>query len=870
MDSERLAQIQNLFHEAVERPESERAAFVDAAAADDEELRREVLSLLAEDARAASLLDGPIAEVAGHLLDDAEPPRQFGPYRVTSVLGEGGMGVVYLGERPDLGSQVAIKILRDAWLSPARRARFSEEQRMLAQLNHPSIARLYDADTLPDGTPWFAMEYVDGQPLTAYCRQHACGVRRRLELFRAVCEAVQYAHSHAVIHRDLKPSNILVKEDGSVRLLDFGIAKHDEPLEGDAEVTRTGLRLMTPAYAAPEQIRGERASIHNDVYALGVILYELLAGRLPYDLANRTPAEAELLVAQQDPERPSAHGRPRGAEEEYWADLDVLCLTAMHKDRQRRYASVEALMRDVDHYLANEPLEARPDSLRYRLGKFVRRHRAAVIASTLATVAVVGLVVFFTVRLARARTLAEAEAARTLRIQGFMTRLFEGGDEAAGPKEDLRVVSLLDRGVQEARGLESEPEVQADLYQTLGGIYEKLDNLVQAEALLTKALERRRARFGPEHPRVAESLVAMGLLRVNQARLDEAEKLVREGLAMSRRTLPPGDPAVAEATAALGRVLSERGSYDKAIEVLEEAVRVRAEGGETAELADTIYELANANFYAGHFARSEELNQRVLAIHRRVYGPRHPNVAEDLINLGAIQFELGRNAEAEVLYRQALEINRAWYGKDHHTTASNLTMLARALVREERFDEAVDLLQQALAIQERVYGPDHPRVASALNELGSVALKRDRLDEAEERFRRMVEIYRKVNGDRHYLVAIGLSNLGSVYLERKDNARAEAEYRDVVRRFTEALGPNHVNTGIARVKLGRALVRQKKYKEAEQEILAGYAILSKQTTPATSFLQAARRDLITLYEASGQTAKAAPYRVELEKASLTK
>lgn len=873
MDSKRLEQIQNLFHETVDLPEAERLPYLQSACAGDPELLQEVLSLLEEDARPSFLLDQPVGNVAEQLLSDPAQPRQFGPYRVTSLLGEGGMGVVYLAERDDLGSLVAIKILRDAWLSPARRERFSTEQRTLAQLNHPSIARLYDADTLPDGTPWFAMEYVEGLPLTAFCRQHSCSLERRLHLFRAVCEAVQYAHGHAVIHRDLKPSNILVKEDGSVRLLDFGIAKHQEALDSEADLTQTGLRLMTPAYAAPEQIRGERASIHNDVYALGVILYELLAGRLPFDLSSRTPTEAQTIVIQQEPERPSTVARKANqlsASDSSWADLDVLCLTAMHKDVQRRYGSVEALIRDVDHYLANQPLDARPDSLRYRFGKFISRHRNAVVTSSLAAALVVGLVIFFTVRLAKARNLAEAEAARTHRIQQFMTRLFEGGDEAAGPKDDLRVVTLLDRGLQEARGLDAEPAVQADLYQTLGGIYQKLDNLVQAESLLKLALERRHTLFGGSHPRVAESLVALGLLRVDQARFDDAEKLVRDGLEMSRRTLPPDDPALALAASALGRVLSERGSYDKAIEILEEAVRLRSEGEITPELASSTYELANAHFYAGHFTQSGELNQKVLAMHRQIYGSRHPHVAEDLINLGAIQFEQGHYPEAEALYRQALEINQSWYGKDHHTTASNLTMLGRALVREERFDEAVDLLQQSMAIQERVYGQDHPRVASAINELGSVALKRKHLDEAEVLFQRMVATYRRANGDRHYLVAIGLSNLASVYIERKENHRAEQIYRDVVRRFTTALSPGHLNTGIARIKLGRSLVRQKKYPEAETEILAGYGILTKQTSPTVTWLQAARQDLITLYDAEGNSEKAALYRAEYAKAAPPK
>jgi serine/threonine-protein kinase len=427
------------------------------------------------------------------------------------MLGEGGMGVVYLAERDDLGNMVAIKILRDAWLSPARRERFLAEQRMLAQLNHPSIARLYDANTLPDGTPWFAMEYVEGVPLTRYCEQLGSSIKQRLILFREVCTAVQHAHLHAVIHRDLKPSNVLVRPDGSVRLLDFGIAKQLDRFDAPADRTRTGLRLMTPAYAAPEQIRGDRVGIYTDVYSLGVVLYELLAGKLPFDLADRTPGEAERMILEQEPEKPSAI-----------PDLDVLCLTAMHKDPERRYSSVEALIRDIDHYLRSEPLEAQRDTLRYRARKFIGRNRRAVTAAAVALTLVIGLVAFFTVRLAIARNRALAEAARTQRIQRFMLNLFEGGEKESGPADNLRVITLLDRGVQEAQDLNSEPAVQAELYQTLGSIYQKLGKLDRADSLLSSALDRRISLFGKDSSETADSLVALGLLRIDQERLPEA------------------------------------------------------------------------------------------------------------------------------------------------------------------------------------------------------------------------------------------------------------------------------------------------------------------------------------------------------------
>jgi serine/threonine-protein kinase len=289
---------------------------------------------------------------------------ELGEYRIVRAIGEGGTGVVYLAERK-VGGLVAIKLLRDAWLSPARRERFSREQRTLAQLDHPSIARLYDAGALADGTPFFVMEYVDGRPLTDHCREYDKDLEERLRLFRALCEGV--------IHRDIKPSNVLVKRDGGIRLLDFGIAKHLESVGGGADSTRTGLRLMTPAYAAPERFRGERAGIGADVYSLGVVLYELLTSRLPLDLSNCTLQEAERRVLQENPPRPSQGPRPPGAGR--WdADIDVLVLTAMHKDPRRRYRSVEELIRDIDHHLRREPLEARPDSGGYRLRKFASRN----------------------------------------------------------------------------------------------------------------------------------------------------------------------------------------------------------------------------------------------------------------------------------------------------------------------------------------------------------------------------------------------------------------------------------------------------------------------------------------------------------------
>ncbi len=690
--------------------------------------------------------------------------------------------------------------------------------------------------------------------------------------------AVQHAHAHAIIHRDLKPSNILVTGDGTPKLLDFGISKQLDNSDPAALHTRTALRLMTPAYAAPEQVKGEAVGTHTDVYALGVILYELLTGRPPFDLSNLTPGRAETVILEQEAERPSTVvrrtdntqpvARPPGLSKAGWADLDVLCLTAMHKDPQRRYRTTEALIRDLDHYQKREALEVRPDTFGYRLGKFVRRNRAPVTAALLVSTVLIALIAFYTVRLARARDAALAEVTRTQRIQSFVLNLFQGGEESVGPSDTLRVVTLVDRGVREAGVLSGEPDIQAALYQTLGGIYQHLGNFARADSLLRAALEQRKRILPADHPDVVGSMVALGMLRADQAQWEEAEQLIRQSVETGRRSLPPGHPTLMKASWALGSVLEERGDYPQAIQVLEETARRQsAQSPDSPELANTLTELANTHFYAGNLAKSDSLNRIVLDLNRQIYGEQHPKVADILINLGAIQYEGGQYVEAEQLYRRALTVIEGFHGAQHPATASAMTMLGRALIVQKRYDEGVAMLQQALSIQERVYGTVHPAVASIVNELGIVSLQRGDLASAEAQYKRNVSLYREVHGDKHYLLAVALSNLASVYLRSEQYARAETMFRDVVQRFTESQSAEHLNTGIARIKLGRALARQGRNEEAEHHLLAGYQIVARQTAPTASWLVAAREDLVNVYAALKQPEKAARWRAEIAKNS---
>jgi serine/threonine protein kinase/tetratricopeptide (TPR) repeat protein len=879
MDSARWERIQSIFHSAADLPKPQQYAFLKSACAGDESLMADVQSLLEEDARGGvSLLDRDMADVAHDVLDESAPLpfKEFGPYRILRMLGEGGMGVVYLAERSDLNSQVAIKILRDAWVSPARRERFSAEQQTLAGLNHPSIARIYDADTLPDGTPLFVMEYVEGSSLTQYCESQGCPISERLRLFRFVCEAVQYAHGRAVIHRDLKPSNILVKKEGTVRLLDFGIAKQLEGVDATADVTCTNLRFLTPAYASPEQIRGEHAGIQSDVYSLGVILYELLCGRLPFDFSRASTTDAQSAILASAPEKPSmiadqAASRlqtnsveVRTPSQSEWADLDVLCLTAMHKDPERRYRSVEALIRDIDHYLHGEPLEAQPDSLRYRASKFVSRNRRAVAGSAMALLILASLVIFYTVRLARARNAAVAEAVRTQRVERFMEDLFQGDAESTGPADDLRVVTVLERGEKQARALDGDPEIQADLYQTLGAMYDQLGKYDRADSLLKSALAQRKVIHGADSAKVAESLIALANLRIDQAQLTEAEDLARQGLAMSKRHLLPDHPLVGKATMILGRVLDNRGSYAEAIPTLEEAIRLlSAPNGVPADLSAALSELANTNYYLGHYDVSKTLNERALQMDEQIYGDRNPNVAQDLTNLADIQYQWSNYAEAERLQRIAVGIMEAWYGKNHPETADDMTILGKYLIAEGRSAEAEPILRESLTSLENHYGKVHPRVSLAVGELGAAVQHLGKLDEAEADFRRQAEVYKAVYGEKSQQFGAAIANLAGVYVDRKDLAKGEELYREALQIYTEALPPTHLNIAIARVRLGNVLLREKRYTTAETETRAGYELLLQQSTPPSHWVQVARTDLLAEYDAMNDAEKAAKIRTEL-------
>ena len=748
-------------------------------------------------------------------------PDDFSTYTFLGdePIGIGNMAEVWLAQDLATSRRVAIKLFRQA---PDTDAWATRETQRLGSMEHRHIARLYARSAPEDEIRWLAMEYVEGEPLDRYCSALHCSLKERLAIFHRVCEAVQYAHSRQIVHGDLKPSNIRVKADGEPKLLDFGLAQQFQSPETDL-VHSLPILGFTPAYAAPEQFRGEPITVSIDVYALGVILYELLTGTLPFDTLGCTVAEMKTAAANDWlPQKPSIRAgrvlREQSGKAD-WRDLDAICLKALAGSAERRYASVEALIGDLDRYAVSEPVDARrPHPMGYRAGKFVSRHRRAAVA-VLATFALIsGLIGVFTLRLAQERNRAVAEAVRTQRVKQFFLDTFSNATEDALPSEKTRFATIfLDRGVRDIDSLAHDPALQAELYEGFGGMYE------------------------------------------DWGELDRAEQIARRALAKTQEASGDGRQAkMVKAKLALGNVLEEKGRYAEAIATANDVL-----GGqlEKPDYPIALKLLADAYIHLGEFPRADLLNQKALNADRSLYGRNSREVADALMNLGNIQLSRGQYKSAENDFRQALAINESALGKESAPAAESSAYIAQSLYFQGgRESEEAVLLKQALSTLEKTRGELDQRVAFTLAQMGANALELHDLNAAENDFLRAAAIYRAIRGDEHQSVAIELANVASIYLERGEFGRAEESFRDVISRFARASLPtDNINVGTARIKLGRALLGEKRYREAETELLAGYDAVRKHA-PTASWVVKAGHDLAEVYDALREPEKAAAFR----------
>jgi len=851
------SRLSDLVPEALDLPPAERAAFLDGActAPDgtiDAALRREAALLVdaADAADATGALDSPIAGLAGAGAVTGALPERVGPWRVTGLLGEGGMGVVYRAERDDglFTRTVALKQIRPG-LGRLFGGRLEAERQVLARLEHDGIARLYDGG-VEGGVPYVVMELVEGQPITAYADARKLGTEARVRLFVQVCEAVAYAHRHLVVHRDLKPGNVFV--DGrdvkapTVKLLDFGIAKLLGEDADSALLTQTQA-AHTPAYAAPEQLRRGPITTATDVYALGVMLYELLAGRRPYDLSQATAAEAERIVTSVEPP-PASAVAPDARARALRGDLDTIVAKALAKEPERRYAAAADLADDLRRHLDGQPVTARPATVGYRVGRFVRRHTLGVAATAAVALA---LIAGAGVALWQARE-ARAEAARAATVNAFLVDLFNAPNpEVEG--RDVRVASLLDRAAAALDSAGGNPTDEATLRLTLGITYRGLALYDESDAQLRRALALRTRLHGPDHPDVAEVEESLGRMLIERGEYAAADTLLRHALAVHRRHDGERSAQVSEVLNDLGQVRYDEGDYEGAVGYWQEAYTID-EATLPPDDIDLLVGRANLAIALGDAGQLDEataLMERHVAALRRYHPDKEVNLGNALANLGSFYVDAGRYEEAARLQREAVALFRHAVGDRHPDVAFGLNNLGSTLGSLERYDEAEPLLREAVTIYSTAFGEayeDHPDVGFPLINLARNLQSQRRYDEADPLATRALTVLRTSFGDDHALTARAFATRGLIRLDAGRADDAVPDLREALRIREAALPDDSPDRAVTQSLLGDALRQSGRRDEAAPLLRRSHATLRRLPPPADDRVTDAAARLAALGE----------------------
>jgi tetratricopeptide (TPR) repeat protein len=703
---------------------------------------------------------------------------RVGDYMLRSPIGDGGMGRVWLADRIDgrFEGQAAVKLLTASLPGAEGEARFVREGTILAKLTHPHISRLVDAGLAATGQPYLVLEYVEGRSIDAYCDENALDVHARIRLFLDVLDAVAHAHANLIVHRDLKPSNVLVTRDGCVKLLDFGVAKMLEHTEERASETAPRERSgLTPRYAAPEQIDDGVVTTATDVYSLGVLLYELVAGQHP--AGERAQGTADLLRAIiVDEPRPPSEVAPGNVRRQLAGDLDRIVLKALKKQPHERYQTGAALADDLRRYLNHQTVSAHPDSLGYRVTKFTRRHRAPLAFAALALATIAGLAAFYTVRLSAERDRAELEAAKATRISQLLTGLLTAADPYRTPDaKEVTVRNMLDLGAARIdRELADQPELRAEMLTVIGRVYQRLGAYDTAQPMLERALALGRQVFGGDHARVAQTLNDLGALSRERGNSAGAKPFLEEGLAMRRRVLGERHPQVAV----------------------------------------TLVELARVQKDLGFPGESERLVREALDIRRTAFGEMHRDTATSMNDLALLLLDRGDVDEAERLFRRNLEIDERVLGKSHQSTVIARGNLGLALWAKERPAEAEALLREALRFEEQNLGAGNPQIAPTLNNLAYAVLDLGRRDEAQAILERTIVLAKAGVGEAHPRYATYALNLGRIYLLSGDVDRAEPLIRHALAVRTKTMRDGDWRIAQAKSLLGGVLLARGNTREA--------------------------------------------------------
>ncbi len=894
-DHDRWNLIRSIFDRAVQVPRNDREALVTKLCKGDESMRSEIMDLLRADTEAETFLGGVAIDIVGRDTDETlESESRIGPFRIVKPIGRGGMGRVYLAERADgsFQQQVALKLLNRSDHSDRVAQRFQMERQILARLQHPNISRLLDGGVTSSGAPYFAMEYVEGKPIDEHCDANRLTIDERLDLFHTVCNAVHYAHQNLVVHRDLKPANILVTADGTVKLLDFGIAKilTDDSLDDSddlafADLTQTGESVMTPAYASPEQVRGDDITTATDVYALGALLYELLTGRRPFE-KERPLHELRQLILAADPDRPStavskvAPVQPSTTGESkatidtvslarstryerlrrrLSGDLDNICLKALRKEPERRYSSAEQLASDVHRHIVGLPVTARPDTVTYRTRKFVSRHRVSTGLALAAATTIVALTGFYTQRLQTERDVARIESAKSAEVIEFMRSIFENVDPAEARGQDLSARELLDLGAERlSTDLANQPAVQGTMFLTLGSVYYELGLEDESERLLNEGLEVLQRVYEEPNAEITATRLSLGLIYQDRGEVERADsvysRVYREKLALTG----PRHDDIAEIQSAMAFLAETRGDYQTA-DSLFRAVLSLSQNLHEAEHPRVVHAMVKL----GQFLRTidkpgeaEPLLREALALQEKYYDGDHVDIASTKRQLAGILRVQRKYPEAESLYVQALRTRRKMLGENHIEVANTLNSYATLLADQDLNERAIELNKEMVRILEINHDGPHPSMGAAYNNLALMLQDVGQLDEAINYFNKTIEIQEAVLEEGHPHRAFPLNGISGVLKDKGDYVAAESYLRRSYEIRTNALPPDHRHLIDTLSDIGDILRLQKRFVESESALTEAYASFNEHRGADDIRTQRTANRLSLLYREMGNNAEA--------------
>lgn len=899
-------ELDELLDAALDLPPEERDAFLQNIGDEQPDLREELEFLLVAEAEAPSFLEQEAVTFAAPAYDPedgqgiagdplAAPAHHVGPYRLEEEIGRGGMSRVFRAQRTDGGfdQTVAVKLLRMGLDTDDARRRFRLEQQVLAELQHPNIAALLDGGLTEDDIPFLVMEYVEGKPITRYCDENQLSVEARISLLEDVGIALQHAHRNLVVHRDLKPSNVLVTTDGTVKLLDFSIAKLLDDAEASITLpnTRTGVRPMTPAYAAPEQIRGEAVRTTTDVYQMGVLAYEILTGHRPFDADERLDVERAIL--ETDPARPSTvvsksivRGEVEGDDEQdapttpeeiseargttlrrlrhaLEGDLNTIVQTAMRKEPERRYASVEALLGDLERYQEGQPIRARSASVGYRTRKFIQRNRWGVGIG----LAFMGVLITFGFLLVQQRERAQQEAQKSQIVSSYLVDLFDAGTPS-GQADTVTAQMLVRRGLDRVERLQDRPVVQAEMLDALGQASRGLGEWDLADSLLQRALTLRRDHLNPPHQDLVASLLHVADTKSSSQRFWEARPLYEEALSMSQRL--GWSEHQADILEGIAQTISVQGAPDSAEVLMRRGIelRRRALGSEYHELPLDQMDLAQIIQRQGQHQEAEELYRAGLRRMEQGAGYTPTERVEAYHDFGDLLRNKGENAAAATYYRRALRVTTRTMGRDHPWARRARDNLYDTLIRRGEYEQALEVARTTMEVAENRYTPPHFSIASAYQRVGHLLDNIGHVDEAEPLLRRALLMRRQEQSPDH----IWTHNTAVRYaLCLVEHGRLnEAEY--LLREGEEALQatpPDSTTADLTHMRAillvgrGRLQAERRDWDSAVSSLREGYHLRRRQVGLRAPLSQRALRALADVYERAGRPEEASVYRDSL-------